>query len=63
MVKAIKSWKSTIIDWKWHAKTEEGNGLYYGYIEGSENEWGYFREDELKTARVVEIDPEKLPTK
>lgn len=61
MVKAIKSWYSPKIKWKWHAKSKVDDRTWFGYVDGFDGEWGHFTNNALKIAGAVEITPEELP--
>jgi hypothetical protein len=34
-------------NWEWYGVEDLGNGIYFGYVMGFENEWGNFSEQEL----------------
>lgn len=59
----IKGWESDT-GWYWFATERDGNN-WYGYVQGFENEWGSFSEEELKPLikqnRVWAIKPQDLP--
>jgi hypothetical protein len=38
--------------WRWYATEFDGNDIFFGYVEGSEKEWGYFSLSELLAATV-----------
>ena len=61
MAKAIKSWKSDILGWTWHAKEKTPDGEWFGYVEGIANEWGHFTNDDLEKASAYEIPYGDLP--
>ena len=61
MRKAIKSWKSDISGWTWHAKDKSPDGFWFGYVEGTDDEWGWFSDAELEEASAYEIEPGNLP--
>lgn len=37
--------------WTWFATEFDGEDLFFGYVEGTEPEWGYFRLSELEAYR------------
>ena len=39
------------MDWTWYAAEFDGKNLFFGLVEGSETEWGYFSLSELKSLR------------
>lgn len=43
-----KIWES-FQGWYWYGIEDQGDGTWYGYVQGFENEWGYFSEDEIKS--------------
>ena len=63
----IKAWES-FSGWYWFATeaedTEDGK-IYFGFVQGFEEEWGYFSEKELNeviaTGQVWEIPAKNLP--
>ena len=61
MAQAIKSWYSPILGWRWHATKDEGGGGWFGYVEGDVGEWGTWSDEELATAKAVEIEPGTVP--
>ena len=52
----LKGWES-FSGWYWFATELNEDGNHFGFVQGFENEWGYFSEDELKSLgnRVWEI--------
>ena len=50
--KVIKGWES-FSGWHWFAFEEVEPGLYYGLVQGFEEELGYFSEEELKSNRLI----------
>ncbi len=38
-------------DWAWYLVEFDGNDLCFGYVEGHENEFGYFRLSELESIK------------
>jgi hypothetical protein len=64
--KVVKGWES-FSGWYWFAVeqdgTHEGKPRYFGYVQGSGSEWGYFTEAELDSLgpRVWKIKPGDLP--
>jgi len=60
--KVIKGWES-FSGWYWFAFEEVEPGLYYGLVQGFEEELGYFSERELNANRnrIWEIKPCDLP--
>ena len=59
--KVIKGWES-FSGWYWFAFEEVESGLYYGLVQGFEEELGHFSEEELKSnRRIWEIKKHDLP--
>jgi len=62
--KVIKGWES-FNGWYWFAIEEVEPGLYFGYVQGLEEEWGYFSiyelKDLIKRGWVWEIRKKDLP--
>ncbi len=59
--KVIKGWES-FTGWYWFAFEEVEPGLYFGLVQGFEEELGYFSEKELKSNRSIwEIEKRDLP--
>ena len=50
--KVIKGWES-FSGWHWFAFEEVEPGLYYGLVQGFEEELGYFSEEKLKSNRLI----------
>lgn len=49
------------INWEWYAFEDMGNGIYFGYVMGFENEWGDFSVQELAENNInFTTDPEIL---
>jgi len=46
-LKVIRAWES-INGWYWFAVEEEEEGYFYGFVQGFEDEWGYFHIKELE---------------
>ena len=48
--------------WEWYAFEDEGNGIYFGYVMGFENEFGSFSEKEFVEAGVIPMtkSPQEL---
>jgi hypothetical protein len=38
-------------NWTWYATEFDGEDTFFGYVQGFENEWGYFTLHELQEAR------------
>lgn len=38
-------------NWTWYAVEFDGDDTFFGYVEGVESEWGYFRLSELERVR------------
>jgi hypothetical protein len=38
-------------NWTWYAVEFDGKDTFFGYVQGFENEWGYFTLSELQEAR------------
>jgi hypothetical protein len=38
-------------DWTWYASEFDGEDLFFGLVQGFEEEWGYFSLKELETVR------------
>ena len=65
--KAIAGWES-MTGWYWFAtevdesQSTPGNTVYFGYVQGSYPEWGYFSQAELESTNLVwKIKPQDLP--
>lgn len=43
---------SNYIGWSWYASEFDGVDIFFGYVEGFENEWGYFSLSEF----LISID-------
>lgn len=50
--KVIKAWESST-GWYWFAFEEPEPGLYFGLVQGFEEELGYFSEEELNLPRYI----------
>ena len=51
------------LNWEWYAFEDQGNGIYFGYVMGFENEWGSFSEQELNENGITLCkDPKALAT-
>ncbi len=50
--KVIKAWES-YTGWYWFAFEEPEPGLYFGLVQGLEEELGYFSEAELESNRLI----------
>ena len=47
--------------WEWYGFEDEGNGIYFGFVHGFEDEWGTFSTDELTENSVkYYTDPKDL---
>lgn len=42
----LKGWES-FSGWYWFATEYEGDGIWYGFVQGFEEEWGTFSESEI----------------
>jgi hypothetical protein len=64
-VKFFTPWTS----WAWYvSEYDPENGVFFGYVEGFENEWGYFSLEELSSIvgplnMKIERDKDFTPTK
>jgi len=62
--KVLKAWES-IAGWYWFGVEEVEPGLWFGLVQGFEDEWSYFDENELKELMkrgiVWEIKKQDLP--
>ena len=64
--KVIRGWES-FSGWYWFAteKDNENPGNFYGFVQGHEEEWGYFSTEEfpalIKAGKLWEIPKENLP--
>ncbi|MDD5239882.1 MAG: hypothetical protein PHS34_08420 [Candidatus Omnitrophica bacterium] len=66
--KVLKAWES-FTGWYWFAVEEvgelEGKPVWFGFVQGLENEWGEFAEAELdaliKKGQIWEIPQRNLP--
>ncbi len=36
-------------NWTWYAVEFDGDDLFFGYVEGTDNEWGYFSLSDLES--------------
>jgi hypothetical protein len=58
----IATWKAPFLEWGWEAYEKEDDGLYYGRVTsplvGGTWEWGYFTEEQLRTAGAYRTDEE-----
>jgi hypothetical protein len=59
--KVLKGWES-LNGWYWFGIEEVEPGVWFGYVQGLEDEWGYFDERELKSLgqKVSEISKKDL---
>jgi hypothetical protein len=47
--------------WEWFAFEDEGNGIFFGFVMGFENEWGTFSVEELASCGIpFTQDPDDL---
>ena len=60
--KVLKGWES-FSGWYWFATELNNDGYHFGYVQGFEEELGYFSEEELKSLypKVWEIKSIDLP--
>jgi hypothetical protein len=60
--KVLRAWES-FTGWYWFGIEEDGPKRWFGYVQGLEDEWGYFDERELESLapRVWEIRKADLP--
>lgn len=60
--KVLAGWESWS-GWYWFATELGDDGIHYGYVQGFENEWGSFSEEELNSLapRVWKIKEIDLP--
>lgn len=60
--KVLKGWES-FSGWYWFATELGPDGIHFGYVQGMENEWGSFSENELMSLgpRVWPIKEIDLP--
>ena len=58
----IKGWES-FSGWYWFATELNNDGNHFGFVQGYEDEWGYFSQQELESLgnRVWEIKEIDLP--
>ena len=58
----IKGWES-FGGWYWFATELNSDGNHFGFVQGYEDEWGYFSQQELESLgnRVWEIKEIDLP--
>jgi rubrerythrin len=49
--KTVKKIWESFTGWYWYGIENQGDGTWYGYVQGFENEWGYFSEDELNSMK------------
>tara|TARA_R100000458_G_C8272049_1_gene246856 strand:- start:429 stop:731 length:303 start_codon:yes stop_codon:yes gene_type:complete len=45
LVKYFTPWSN----WTWYAVEFDGDDLFFGYVEGHDNEWGYFSLSDLES--------------
>jgi hypothetical protein len=62
--KVLKAWES-FSGWFWFGTDEPEVGLWFGLVQGFEEEWGYFSMDEMgpliETGQIWPIKPCDLP--
>jgi len=61
--RVLKGWES-FSGWYWFGveKVESDPGMWFGLVQGFEDEWGYFSEAELKSNRMIwKIKARDLP--
>ena len=59
--KVLKGWES-MTGWYWFATELNDDGVHFGFVQGFEEEFGYFSEEELKSSPMVwEIKKIDLP--
>ena len=62
--RVIKGWES-FSGWYWFATEKMSDDIYYGYVQGLEEEWGQWSMSEMKPLiaqnRVWEIKKQDLP--
>ena len=60
----IKGWES-FTGWYWFATEKVDEDTWFGFVQGFEDEWGYFSETELnklkRTGKIWEIKKRDLP--
>jgi hypothetical protein len=58
-------WEAAFLGWDWEAYEKEDDGVYYGRVKSPLTydrwEWGYFTEDQLRTAGAYRTDGEDAP--
>jgi len=60
-IKVLKGWES-FSGWYWFGVEQTAPGMWFGLVQGFEDEWGYFSETELKSHRNIwKIKPCDLP--
>lgn len=48
--------KYFVAEWNWYAfegQPQDNDFIYFGYVEGIENEWGYFLKSELDSVGAI----------
>jgi len=50
--RVLKGWES-FSGWYWFGVEETEPGMWFGLVQGFEEEWGYFSEAELKSNRMI----------
>tara|TARA_R110000751_G_scaffold307490_2_gene429107 strand:- start:1014 stop:1265 length:252 start_codon:yes stop_codon:yes gene_type:complete len=61
--KVLKGWES-FSGWYWFATELNTDGIHFGYVQGFENEWGSFSQEELESLgkhKVWKINDIDLP--
>ncbi len=60
--RVLKGWES-FTGWYWFGTEEVEPGYWFGFIQGFDEEWGYFDVNEIKTLSNMawEILPQDLP--
>ncbi len=58
----LKGWES-FTGWYWFGVEEVEPGYWFGFVQGFEEEWGYFTEEEIRGLGNLawEINPQDLP--
>ena len=49
-----EAWES-MSGWYWIATKKESKDIWYGYVQGFENEWGTWYDSDMKTNDISEI--------